>query len=727
MKSISVVIPTYNEADNITELIERIGASLRNLTYEIIVIDDHSEDDTYAIAAELATRFPVKLLKKRGKRGKAYSLLEGFAKARYEIIAMIDGDLQYPPEEILSMANEIYVGDADIVVANRNDARTGIARIVASGVFKTAIGRLLWGFHVDVQSGLKVFRRSILKRIDVTPDNGWVFDLEFLVQARDAGMIIEGHDITFESRKAGQTKVKLMTDAPKIASSAVKLKFTRNAVIRFDDSQMEEKGEGFHFKGDEYVPHNNLDHKEISLMRALPLQKITVIIVLVAFVVALMLDWVATLIIVIAAMMILYFADLLFNLNLITRSLRSNPETRVSRKDLKSIPAGDFPIYTILCPLYNESDVLPQFIAAMRKIDYDTNKLQIILLLEENDTVTQDAVKQLNLRKHFETVVVPHSMPKTKPKACNYGLKFARGEFIVIYDAEDIPDPKQLKKAYATFRRSDKRVVCVQCKLNFYNPHQNILTRAFAAEYSLWFDLILTGMQHMNAPIPLGGTSNHFRTADLRRLGGWDAFNVTEDADLGMRIAQRGLSTAVLDSTTMEEANSTLKNWFWQRTRWIKGYLQTFFVHSRDFRMFRKSSGRRMTGVYFQLIIGGKVLAALINPIMWLLTILYFVTRPVSDALYQTLFPTPVLYLGVISMLFGNFLFMYYYVIGCVKRGHYGLVKYAIFAPIYWLGISAAAYYAVAEFIYKPHKWRKTRHGVHLRNDHAGKPAGTHA
>ena len=180
-------------------------------------------------------------------------------------------------------------------------------------------------------------------------------------------------------------------------------------------------------------------------------------------------------------------------------------------------------------------------------------------------------------------IIVPQSLPKTKPKACNYGLRQAHGEYVVIYDAEDIPEPDQLKKAYLALRRTVSRsVICAQAKLNFYNSHQNVLTRLFTTEYSLWFDLMLTGLQSARCPIPLGGTSNHFRVRHLRMLQGWDAFNVAEDCDLGIRIAQKDYATVIFNSTTFEEANSNLANWMRQRSRWIKGYMQTYFVHLRS-------------------------------------------------------------------------------------------------------------------------------------------------
>lgn len=313
---------------------------------------------------------------------------------------------------------------------------------------------------------------------------------------------------------------------------------------------------------------------------------------------------------------------------------------------------------------------------------------------------------------------MPHSFPKTKPKACNYGLTKATGEYTVIYDAEDIPDTQQLKKAVLAFRQSDPKIICIQAKLNFYNPHQNLLTRVFTAEYSLWFDLVLTGLQSIHAPIPLGGTSNHFRTNDLAKLKGWDSFNVTEDADLGMRLVKHGYRTAVIQSLTLEEANSSLKNWFGQRTRWIKGYIQTYLLHMRDPRGFIQT-WREPHFLTFQLIIGGKVMSMFINPLMWIITVCYFVFRPQIGSFVDSFFPAPVLYMGIFSLLLGNFLYVYYYMVGCVKHGHDELVKYIWLVPFYWLAMSAAAWIAVYQFMVNPHHWSKTKHGLHLGNKKA--------
>jgi hypothetical protein len=307
---------------------------------------------------------------------------------------------------------------------------------------------------------------------------------------------------------------------------------------------------------------------------------------------------------------------------------------------------------------------------------------------------------------------VPDSQPKTKPKACNYGLTQASGEYLVIYDAEDIPDPLQLKKSFLAFQKVESNVICLQAKLNYHNPYQNILTRLFTAEYSLWFDVTLTGLQSISTTIPLGGTSNHFRTKDLLALEGWDPFNVTEDCDLGIRLFHEGFKTAIIDSTTLEEANSDVRNWIRQRSRWIKGYMQTYLVHMRNPIDLVKNQGWH--SMVFQLVVGGKIAFIFINPFLWVMTISYFVFRPLIGEAIESLYPVYIFYMAGFSLIFGNFLFMYYYMIGVAKREQWSLMKFVFLVPFYWLMVSWAGMIGLYQLIVKPHYWEKTIHGLHL-------------
>ena len=232
------------------------------------------------------------------------------------------------------------------------------------------------------------------------------------------------------------------------------------------------------------------------------------------------------------------------------------------------------PLYTLLIPLYREANVIPQLARALLRLDYPHDKLQILLIVEADDAETIAAARDLERRGPFEVIVVPSGKPRTKPRACNYALNFARGALTVIYDAEDRPERDQLQKAASAFRTLPPNVACLQARLSFYNA-DNVLTRLFTIDYLIWFCSLLPGLDRLKVPMPLGGTSNHFRTEILRKLGGWDPFNVTEDADLGVRIAQLRGRVRMLDSTTYEEATSSVPAWLKQRSRWMKGYMHS--------------------------------------------------------------------------------------------------------------------------------------------------------
>lgn len=472
------------------------------------------------------------------------------------------------------------------------------------------------------------------------------------------------------------------------------------------------QGAGVKLDKGEYVTHSTLHHTQSAIKSFITEQKIFLFLLLILILEGFFWNFLLTVQIIIGVLSVIYLFDVIFNSFIVLKSLKFSKEIKVGEEELEAIDEKSLPTYTILCPLYKEINVLPQFLEAMSKLDYPKDKLQIILLFEEDDKETIEEVKKILVPGYFKGAIVPYSLPKTKPKACNYGLSHATGEYLVIYDAEDVPDPLQLKKAVLGFQKVDKNVICLQAKLNYYNKNQNLLTRLFTAEYSLWFDIILTGLQSINSIIPLGGTSNHFRTADLKALKGWDAFNVTEDADLGLRLFKQGYKTEILDSVTLEEANSDFHNWLRQRSRWIKGYLQTYLVHTRD--LFKMENTSRIHQFIFHFLIGGKMAFIYINPILWLATIAYFVLNPIVGPTIQMLYPAPVLYLALPSLVIGNFLFIVFYMIGCAKREEWSLIKYVLFVPIYWLMISLAAVIALFQLFFKPHFWEKTVHGLHL-------------
>jgi cellulose synthase/poly-beta-1,6-N-acetylglucosamine synthase-like glycosyltransferase len=403
-----------------------------------------------------------------------------------------------------------------------------------------------------------------------------------------------------------------------------------------------------------------------------------------------------------------YFAIAVYRVALVIRTLDHAPELPVSETEVALLDESLLPRFTILVPLFREAAVLPGLIAALERIDYPTTKLEVKLLLEEDDAETLDALRAISLGPHFQRVIVPASEPRTKPKACNYGLLHARGDYVVIFDAEDLPDPDQLKKVVVAFRKATPDVVCIQAKLNYWNADQNLLTRWFTSEYSMWFDLFLPGLDATGAPIPLGGTSTHFRLDKLLELGAWDPFNVTEDADVGIRLARAGYRTAMVDSVTLEEANSRVYNWIRQRSRWVKGYVQTWLVHMRHPVLLWRQLGAR-NFLSFQLVVGGTFMTMLINPIFWALTSLWALTEA---GLIRELFPGIVYFAGGANLFVGNFAFTYLNVAGAFRRGRYELVASALVSPLYWALMSVGAWKGFLQLVTRPSYWEKTVHGL---------------
>jgi len=444
-------------------------------------------------------------------------------------------------------------------------------------------------------------------------------------------------------------------------------------------------------------------------------QAVGLVLLVLVFAVCLVLAAKPTLIATMALASVMYLSTSLYKFKLTYDALGHQYEVAVSDEEIAALDERDLPMYTILIPLYREAAVVPRLVAGIGGLDYPKTKLDVRLLCEEDDDETVPAIQAMDLPPHFKIVVVPDAQPKTKPKACNYGLLQADGKYVVIYDAEDRPDPDQLKKIVIAFSKVDPSVTCIQAKLNYFNAEQNLLTRWFAIEYSMHFDLLLPGLDAQDVPIPLGGTSNHFITDRLIELAAWDPFNVTEDADLGIRLHKAGYKTAMIDSTTLEEANSELNNWIRQRSRWIKGYIQTWLVHMRHpFKLLRQIGLK--SWLSFQMTVGGTFIF-LLNPIFWGLTTLFFITE---WGFIRELFPSVVFYAAAFQLFIGNFVFMYMNVAGCVQRGYYDLAKFALLSPLYWGLMSLAAWKGFLQLFYAPFYWEKTVHG--LDEGHAGTP-----
>ena len=422
----------------------------------------------------------------------------------------------------------------------------------------------------------------------------------------------------------------------------------------------------------------------------------------------LVLDARLTISLIFACFTVSYLIAVIYRAYLFTRSSKSDALEIVTDEEALSVPDSELPFYTILLPAYKEASVIIKLIENLAQMDYPANRLEVLLLIEEDDEETLSALRAADPPSQFQLVVLPPAEPRTKPKALNFGLTLARGKIVAVYDVEDTPDILQLRRAAVALDRYGPEVACLQGKLSYRNATQNIITKWFTVEYAMWFSFFLPGLASLGAPIPLGGTSNHFRRSALRALGGWDPYNVTEDCDLGVRMFREHYQIKVLESTTLEEANSDFVNWVKQRSRWYKGYLQTFLIHLRSPRQLTKAIGLK-GDFHLGAFVGATPILAAFNPLFWGMTLVWFVAHP---QFVRAVFPAPVYYFGLLLWAFGNFLLWYLTVLTARHTNKDGLVLAAMLVPIYWVMMSVAALKAMWQLVITPSFWEKTAHGL---------------
>jgi len=413
------------------------------------------------------------------------------------------------------------------------------------------------------------------------------------------------------------------------------------------------------------------------------------------------------LILLISVLIFFYAVSLVFKTSVFAIK-SSSDEIFIKKEQINQQIISRLPKVTVLLPLYKEETVVSSLIKNIQAQNYPTSKLDIKLLLEKDDVETIKQVQRDILPASFETLILD-SVPKTKPAALQAGLIKARGEILVVYDAEDRPAKDQILKAATALQTADKDIACLQSVLRFSNVRESLLAKFFRAEYINHFGLYLPYFVKANLVIPLGGTSNFFRVDVLKELGGWDPNNVTEDADLGVRLARAGYKVKMLNSVTAEEPNTNLKNWIRQRSRWIKGYFQTWVSHTKSLKELYKDLGLHRF-LAFHIVFGLGPIFSLVNPIFWFMTAWYFVARPIF---IESLFPAPLFYLALICTI-GNIAFIVIAMSACMKEKEYEKVIWMLFVPIYWFLISVGAWYGFYQLMTKPTYWEKTEHGLSL-------------
>jgi glycosyltransferase XagB len=364
------------------------------------------------------------------------------------------------------------------------------------------------------------------------------------------------------------------------------------------------------------------------------------------------------------------------------------------------------PVVSVMVALYKESSIAARLVKRLEKLDYPKDLLEVLLVVEEEDTLTRTALEEAKLPRWMRVVLVPDGTVKTKPRALNYALDQCRGSIVGVYDAEDAPEPDQITKVVERFHSRGPDLACLQGRLDFYNPRTNWLSRCFTIEYAAWFRLLLPGIERLGLAVPLGGTTLFFRRAALEKLGRWDAHNVTEDADLGMRIARYGYRTELIETTTFEEVNCRPKAWVKQRSRWIKGFMMTWLTHMRDpVKLWRDLGPRKFLG--FQLLLAGSVLQALLAPVLWSFLLVPFgfhhpVITTLPPAGFTLLWQT-FLAMEVALMVFG--------IAGNARTAH-GLSPLWVPTMLFYYPLATlAAYKAAWEMLSRPFYWDKTAHG----------------
>ena len=396
-----------------------------------------------------------------------------------------------------------------------------------------------------------------------------------------------------------------------------------------------------------------------------------------------------------------FLASLIFRLVVTAEGLAQEPDTIAD-----DIADMELPHYSVLVPLRDEPAVVPNLVAALSALDYPRSKLEVFFLIEADDASTREALRKLRLPPGFAIFEVPAGVPGTKPRALNAGLLLSLGELVTVYDAEDRPEPDQLRRAAALFARSRSDVACLQARLAIYNSDNGLLPRLFAIEYAALFDIFNVGLARLGLPIGLGGTSNHFRASALHIVGGWDAWNVTEDADLGLRLARFGFQIDMLASTTWEDAPERFGVWFKQRRRWTKGWMQTLVVLARDLGGTARDLGVRRT-LAVALMLTNLVTGPLLTP-FFLVLVLWRLGAdglPNPKGLPETLEATlaySVLALGAVGTFWSGW-------VGAERRGLATIGSLVAFLP-YQLLICAAAWGGIWDLARRPYHWHKTNH-----------------
>lgn len=715
-KLVSVVVPTNNDRSLVKKCFQCVDDAFRDTEYryELIVVDDHSIDGTPEYVRSVQGELPVRLVEKKGKKGRSISIKEGVDVALGNAIVILDPDVRFTKEALVSMVSKLE--DSYIVVASRSTYPSFVYGIF-SRMYGWIIGRVLLSVNANVRSGIKVFRRSLLDSLRFDPefDPRLGFDAVLLYHARRVGwpissVLVQYTRVLFHHGYSGEVLSRFSFAYGIVLIKVVHI-LRATFPFLFPPPPIEYFSAGFTnvndylFLSPAQSAKGHITRETVSLfVIVVGLSLVSMFGVSRAFGIPLLMGIAFG----ISAMYLLLVA---FKLVIMFRSLPAERDV-LTAEDLATVTNEELPIVSVLIPLYKEQEIIPQIFRYLSDFDYPREKLDIIFILESTDTETAEAFLAMNPPSHFKALLSPDVQPKTKPKAMNVAFGAAKGEILVIFDAEVLPERDQLKKAYLTFKRHPEAKY-LHSRMDVYNADYNWITRLYAGEFCYFYHFFLPGLVSSNYPIPISGHSTYFRREVIEKVGAWDAYNVAEDCDIGIRIYRKGFGSGrMLDTHTWEQSTTTVATWVRQRTRWIQGFIQTSIVQLRYPLLLKRELKTWRNFLIFLVLVPGNVVLNILNIVQWGMFVLWNVTHA---PFLQVAYSGVTLYLATICFFFGNFFFTFYSMYSLYVRKHYRIVPWGLLMFAYWIMLGIATIRATIHLFLHPHKWDKTSHpAIHV-------------
>lgn len=712
-KLVSVIVPTNNDKVLLRRSFECIEQAFwdSGFEHEIIVVDDHSSDGTKDYIASLEGELPVRLIEKRGVKGRSISIKEGIDAAIGNTIAIVDPDIRFGKEGFVEMLSRVR--EAHIVVA-ANIKYSSFVYGVLSRLYGWILGRLFLSVRVNVHSGIKMFRRSLLESLRFDPefDPRLGFDAVLLYHARRVGWIISPVPVQYKRVPFHHGYVGEVMSRVSFAYGifVIKVVHILRAVFPFlyAPPPIEYFNAGFTNVNDYLFLSPTQSAKGHITRETTSLLFFILLTTFVGMYVLSQVFHVPILTGMAFGISVLYLFLITFKFVAMSRSLPVEQDT-LSPEDLASVTDEELPVMSVLIPLYKEKEVIPQIFKYLSDFDYPQEKLDIIFILESTDTETAQAFLDMHPPSHFKALLSPDVQPKTKPKAMNVAFSAAKGDILVIFDAEVLPERDQLKRAYLTFKLHPEAGY-LHSRMDVYNADENWITRLYTGEFCYFYHYYLPGLVASNFPLPISGHSTYFRREVIEKVGAWDAYNVAEDCDIGIRIYRKGFGSGrMLDTHTWEQSTTTIPTWVRQRTRWIQGFIQTSIVQLRYPLLLKRELKTWRNFVVFLILVPGNVILNILNIFQWMMFALWHTTHaPFLQVAYSGF----TLYLATICFVVGNFFFTFYSMYALYKRKHYSTVPWAMLMFAYWIMLGIATIRATIHLFLHPYKWDKTAHFI---------------